>query len=597
MTPVEQIKSRLSIADVVSTYLKLTRAGSNFKAVCPFHSEKSASFFVSPARDAWHCFGCQKGGDVFSFVMEIEGIDFREALKLLAERAGVELRNENPEDRSERSRLFSLLEEAARFYQECLSHTPAVQGYLLRRGVHPDTIAKFHIGYAPPETSSWRVITEHALKKGYTFQELEKSGLAIKKQSPSPNSYNLMPSAYYDRFRNRITFPIADTNGRTIGFGGRIFDEFQMEGKEMPAKYINTPQTMLYDKSRVLYAFDKAKATIRKENKCILVEGYMDVVMAHQAGTEHTVAVSGTALTRDQLTLLRRLCDQIILSFDMDDAGESATRRSIDLALVMGFDVKAIAMPSGKDPADLVQSDVASWQRVAGEATDIISYFLEKALRRYDTRTLDGKRGVAKSVLPLVSHLMREVDKAHWVSVIASRFGAREESVWEDVRKYTTAETKRFVPSSAAGTAQKNGNGLLSDGREQSRTRVLEERILGILYAYGIPAPIGVSDNLFSSGNPRTLFMALPARMNLTALANEDLRSFANRLIFEAEMLVPAETASTECVACVAELQRERVKEKLTRLTLDIRKAEEAGNAQQISPLIEEFRELSKQLV
>ncbi len=590
MSPAEQIKSRLSITDVVSGYLKLARAGSNFKAVCPFHSEKTPSFFVSPARDSWHCFGCQKGGDIFTFVMEIESVVFREALQILAQRAGVELQRENNQDRDERSRLFALMECAVQFYETHRARFPAVGTYLEKRGVKPETIAKFRIGYAPPETSGWRQFTEYALKKGYTLKELEKSGLIIKKQSPS---YELRVTSY-DRFRNRIMFPIAEPQGRVVAFGGRIFDVLRdsasgqrgSAGGEAPAKYINSPQTVLYDKSRILYAFDKAKMAIRREDACVVVEGYMDAIMAHQAGTEHAVAISGTAMTNHQLTLLRRLCGNIVLSFDMDDAGESATRRSIDLGLDMGFDVKAIAMPSGKDPADLVQSDPDAWRRAAAEAADIISYFLQKAQVRHTAQTIEGKRAISNSVLPLIARLRREVEKAHWVSVLSSRLGVREESVWEDMRRSTSSQPVLRQPVREAD--QRNAS------NSRSRAELLEDRILGIVYAHQISIPAGVTESFFRSEPHRALFSAFPCAV--ANIKNSELQQLLSRLVFEAEMLVSAENAAAECAACIGELEREHTKTKLEQLTHDIRQAEEAGNEQQLPQLIEEFRETSKQL-
>ncbi len=587
MTPVEQIKARLSTVDVVGSYLKLIRAGSNFKAVCPFHSEKSPSFFVSPARDVWHCFGCGAGGDQFRFVMQIEGVDFREALRILAERAGVELRAENPRERNERTRLFDLLELAAAFYQRELGTYSAVKDYLAGRGVTNETVQKFRLGYAPPESVGWRTFTEYALVKGYKLEELEKAGLSIRKQD----------SSCYDRFRNRIMFPIADANGRVVGFGGRIFDAPQnaknhVPGEEeiAPAKYINTPQTPLYDKSAVLYAFDKAKMAIRKENNCVVVEGYMDAIMAHQAGTEQVVAVSGTALTNRQLTLLRRLCDKISMSFDMDMAGEFATRRSIDLALEMGFDIRALSLPSGKDPADLISKDAALWRNTVAGAVDIISYFLAKAFGRYDRRALEGKRGIIASVLPLVARLPREVDKAHWVGRIAERIGVREDAVWQDLGK-ESAHNK-------TGVRKEQTTKALST--ERTRTRILEERMLGLLLTYGLPHFSAVSEESFASNEVKTLFSLLKDADDIyAALANlpqDQLRALANQLIFETEMLVSKEAAQAEYASCAAELRKERVKERLEQLTHDIRKAEEAGNAQQVSVLAGEFSSLSREL-
>lgn len=589
MTPVEQIKSRLSTVDVVGSYLKLMRAGTNFKAVCPFHSEKSPSFFVSPARDVWHCFGCGMGGDQFRFVMQIEGVDFREALRILAERAGVELRAENPRERDERARLFSLLECATLFYQEELNKSAAVKAYLLGRGVTDESIQTFRVGYAPPESVGWRVCTEHALKRGYKPEELEQAGLSVKKQSNS----GMSDTRLYDRFRNRIMFPVADANGHVVGFGGRIFDvsqntpSLQHETNIIPAKYINTPQTILYDKSAILYGFDKAKMAIRKENSCVVVEGYMDAIMAHQAGTAHTVAVSGTALTNRQLTMLRRLCDTIHMSFDMDMAGELATRRSIDLALGMGFDVRALSLPSGKDPADLVAQDVAAWQNTVTGAVDVISYFLTKASGRYDSRTLEGKRGIMASVLPLVARLPREVDKAHWVGTIAARVGVREDAVWQDLGKESAAQNQPVAKLSTMPHAPK----------ERTRAQILEERMLGLLLTYGFAGFPAMPEELFISEEAKSLCSAVKEskdiRVTLANMPDEQLRAFANQLIFETEMLVTAHTAQAEYASCALELQKERMKEKLEQLTRDIRRAEESGNTQQISSLADEFSSLS----
>ena len=285
-SPVEQIKQRLSVVDVIQSYIKLDKAGANFKARCPFHSEKTASFFVSPARDIWHCFGCSRGGDIFAFVMEIEGVEFIEALKILAERAGIKLKMEDPRLRNERVRLLDLMKDAADFYRRELDKREEVLDYLHKRGLKTETIQSWHLGYAPQESEGWRNLYEYLLSKGYSDEEMEKTGMAIKADQREKR--------YYDRFRGRIMFPIFDFSGRVVGFSGRLYPEIEKEGV---GKYINSPQTVLYDKSKILYGFDKAKTEIRKKDACVLVEGQMDVLMSHQAGVANSVAVSGTGLT------------------------------------------------------------------------------------------------------------------------------------------------------------------------------------------------------------------------------------------------------------------------------------------------------------
>lgn len=567
MTPVEQIKARLSTFDVVNTYLKLTRAGSNFKAVCPFHTEKSPSFFVSPARDTWHCFGCGKGGDQFRFVMDMEGLDFREALEVLAQRAGVVLKQEDPTVRSERGRLFSLLEEATKFYEATRTQTEAVNTYLAQRGVLEESIQSFRIGYAPDQ---WRTLHDTLARKGFTEGDMMKAGVLAENGGKR-----------YDRFRNRIVFPITDANARVIGFGGRIFPTEKLAVTTGPdaAKYINTPQTPLYDKSAVLYAFDKAKTAIRKENACILVEGYMDALMAHQAGTAHTVAVSGTALTMPQLTALKRLCDRMYMSFDADEAGESATRRSIDLALEMGFDVKAIEMSGLKDPADLVHEDPAAWHAAVAKADHVVPFFLARALTRWDVHEVEGKRQVARAVLPLIARVPQSVERAHWVTRLASRLGVKEEAVWDDLKKEKVATVSR---------------GTLDPTAPDTRTRIdlLEERLLGIMLAHAPTLVSGFSGDIFFRPVHRAIFDGREALLTLP----DSEQALANRLLFEAELLVEKDGAVQEVEACMQELQRERTKAELERISLDVRRAEEAGNAQQLATLVREFSETSKRL-
>src|SRR3989338_1160057 len=286
-TSVEQIKEKLDIAELVGSYVKLQKAGVNFKALCPFHTEKTPSFYVTPSRQIWHCFGCSAGGDIFRFVMNIEGVEFPEALRILAEKAGVVLERQDPKLRSERTRLLDLLEAAASYYEKNLLERSDVGSYLKERGMTGETAKSFRLGYS---FNSWDGVVNHLKQKGFKPEEIERAGLAIKSEKET---------GHYDRFRSRIMFPLFDGAGRIVGFSGRIFEkDLSAENKEAePAKYINTPQTALYDKSCLLYGFDKAKTEIRKKNSAIVLEGQMDLIMSHQSGVLNAVAVSGTALT------------------------------------------------------------------------------------------------------------------------------------------------------------------------------------------------------------------------------------------------------------------------------------------------------------
>jgi DNA primase len=425
MTPVEQIKSRLSIVDVVGSYIKLEKAGSSFKALCPFHNEKSASFNVSPSRDAYYCFGCNRGGDIFSFVEEIEGVDFMGALRLLADRAGVELVHELHESKSEREHLFALMEEATLFYERKLLTSDAVKEYLVDRGLSEATIRSFRIGFAPLE---WRSVYDHLIEKKFTADEIEKAGLIKPVEGKEP----------YDRFRGRVMFPIFDANGRVVAFSGRVFGEQKNKDGSDVAKYINSPETLLFDKSSIMFGYDRAKRTIRSQNFTILVEGQMDLIMSHQSGTENTVAVSGTALTEKHLTLLKRLSDNLVFAFDADEAGLRATGRAFRMALALGMGVRVVAIPEGKDPADFIKAHPSEWAGVIANSSHIIDFYLN-ILSARSADDLDFRKKVESDVLPLVLEMRSKIEQAHYIIEIARKLRVPEQSVWEEVKRLQLA--------------------------------------------------------------------------------------------------------------------------------------------------------------
>lgn len=414
---VERIKERLDIVDVVGSYVKLDKAGRNYKAKSPFTNEKTPSFYVSPERQLYYCFSSGKGGDMFSFVQDIEGTDFRGSLKILAERAGITLEKDSEEAAGQRDRLFSIIDKAKELYVSKLQEDSEAQEYIQKRGIDSTTLREWSIGYAP---NDWRTLREYLKEQNISDTEMQNVGL-IKEAGSG--------KGYYDTFRDRIVFPIFDTSGRCVAFSGRILHK-----SDKAPKYLNSPDTALFKKSQVLYGLHKAKTSIRRKNYSILVEGQMDLVLSHQAGIDNTVASSGTAITADHLKRLKQLSNRIIISFDSDDAGFKAANKTAQLALSMGMEVKVVLMPEGKDPADIITESVDAWREVLTQSKHIIDFYVDRLLAQgIDRRKLATE--IATYVLPYVAQLSSDVEKSHFISRIAKETGFREEALWEDLKK------------------------------------------------------------------------------------------------------------------------------------------------------------------
>src|SRR3989344_65705 len=417
---VDLIKERLSIVDVVGSYLKLDRAGGNLKARCPFHNEKTPSFFVSPARSSFYCFGCGAKGDIFTFVQEFEGLDFFGALKVLAERAGVELKRENREATDKRNRLHDCLSEAEKYYSEQLLENTEALAYLRDRGLTEKDIFDWKLGFAPKE---WRALYEHLLRPHFTSAEILEAGL-IKHKNDDPKNAD-----YYDRMRSRITFPLFDSSGRVIGFSGRIFPQ-----DDTVAKYLNGPETSLFNKSSVLYGLHLAKHHFRERGFATAVEGQMDLILAHSRGYKNTVAVSGTALTLMHLSTIKRFTSNVVFAFDPDRAGMNAALRSARLGLALGLDVKVARLPKGQDPADLIRQDQASWERSLKAAEHVVLFALNAILdAKADEREKIKK--IRDVVLPLVADIESSMEQGHFAEVVARRTSLPVDAVLQDVER------------------------------------------------------------------------------------------------------------------------------------------------------------------
>lgn len=469
---VQEIKERLSITDVVAPYVKLTKAGKYYKGLCPFHNEKTPSFMVSPERGFYHCFGCGKGGDVFTFIQEMERVDFRGALTMLAEKAGVEITRERPEGRDRKEKLYAALQDAAEFFAATLAASDAPRAYLAARGVSDETVLGWGVGYAP---SAWNDTLEYLAAHGHDEAIIEASGLA--KRPDTENQESAAPSArLYDRFRGRIMFPIKDTAGRVIGFSGRLFPE-DGTSKEQ-AKYINSPETALFDKSRTLYGLNVARSGIRKYDFAILVEGQFDLLMAHQAGYVNSVALSGTAFTEHHAKLVRRSTENLVLAFDADRAGIAASGRAAALALSEGLNVKVAALPPGEDPAELIRQSTEAWREAVKGAVHVVDFYLAylKTLG-YDERTF--KLEVSHVVLPYVARVGNAIDRAHFVSRVAEAIRVPEAAVSEEVHKLMKGTPARAAPRRPGALSEEN-----STTRHEpflSRGDTLERLLVGIM--------------------------------------------------------------------------------------------------------------------
>ncbi len=421
-TPVELIKQRLSIVDVVGSYVALQKAGKSYKAKSPFTNERTPSFYVSPDRGMYYCFSSGKGGDMFTFIEEMEGVDFKGALKILAERAGVELVAVDPRSRDDKEKLHALLEDATLFFRGEIKKFPAITEYLDTRGVKPETIEKWRIGYAP---EGWRNLKDHLIKKGYTEEFIYRSGL-LKKPDQSTNK---SAGNSYDVFRDRIMFPIADSSGRVVGYSGRTFSK-----DPAAPKYVNSPETELFLKSHVLFGYDKAKQGIRTYDFSLVVEGQFDLVLSHQAGYTNTVALSGTALSLQHVELLQRLSNNVVLALDADTAGIASVKRAATVMLKRGMDVKVARIIGGKDPADLVREDPKLLKQSVGHATHVIEFLL--AILKSDTKDeRTYKLRVREEVLPFIALMPNKIDQEHFEHIVATALGVTTDSIHHEMQR------------------------------------------------------------------------------------------------------------------------------------------------------------------
>ena len=474
MSSIDEVKSRIDIVELAGEAgVKLRRSGRTYTGFCPFHSNtRTPAFVIWPESGTWRCFGeCNDGGDVFKFVMKKEGIDFKEALTRLAERAGVQLESyqaEKPEQKEENQRLRSLLEDAVTFYRHQLLNTPAGKealDYLLqKRKLTTQTIEVFGLGYAP---HSWDATLKYFTAKNYTQQDLLDVGLLTERTSDAPST-EPQSTSYYDKFRHRIMIPIRDADGKMTGFGGRILDP-----DDIP-KFMNSPQTVLFDKGRLLYGLDRARKPIRAADQAVIVEGYLDVIALHQAGFENVVSPMGTALTEDQMRLLKRFTRRIVLALDPDTAGQKAVLRGLDAARAsmdheqelrfdargllrhearLQADLRVASMPDGLDPDELVQRDPAEWAQLIEKARPIVEHVLDTLIADRNVNDPKVKAEIAAQMLPLIEDLPNPVERDSYRQMLARRLKVDERTL--SAAKTTLRTAPRRRPKADAAQEQK----------------------------------------------------------------------------------------------------------------------------------------------
>jgi len=610
MSVIDDVKQRLDIVQIVSEYVKLQKAGRNYKSACPFHSEKNPSFFVFPERQSWHCFGaCGTGGDIFSFVMKKEGVDFAQALRLLASKAGVPLVAQATPQRQaqnkERERLFEINEAAAGYYHHILlktSEAQAARNYVTGRGLSEETIKNFQLGFA---TEAWDTLKQYLKGKGCTEAELLAAGLLVERDDKNN----------YDRFRNRLIFPIRNTQGNVTGFGGRALDE------SLP-KYLNSPQTPVFDKSSSLYGIDRAKTAIRQKDQAVIVEGYMDVLVAHQYGYSNVIASMGTAMTDKQLAILKGLTMNLILALDADTAGEEAVSRSgemVDKMIpvtklvcwpipqpVFGFamykdvhnaEVKILTLPPGKDPDEVIIEDASQWQKLIDEAKPMFDFIFEKVSKQFNLSSDTGKSLVVEKLLPLLYQMEDPIRQGHYMERLAQLLKIDLTILGDALKKFKVKERKRKT--------YKDLRSSTSVVPTLSSSSPLEQYCLALLLQYPeLKSEIAeLLPEYFENTENREIYEKWQRSDNIDSLRNSldtTLQEYLGNLINRAfrSIITDNESARREIISeCAIRLKERRLKMLASqRQELLTSEAEIGEIVAQSDKLNEQGMEIAKQL-
>ena len=575
----EDILGRLDLVELISGYIPLKKSGRNFKANCPFHHEKTASFMVSPDRQIYHCFGCGESGNAFKFLMRHERMDFPEAVELLAKKAGVNLpKQDSPEvsrAASLSSQLYKVNELAVSFYENNLyaESAAATREYLSKRGISPKTAKEFHLGFA---ASGWDHLINFLRLKNISLALMEKAGLILPKEG----------GGYYDRFRNRIIFPVFDIRLRPIGFGARVLD------KSLP-KYLNSPETPVYTKGRNLFGLNLSKDCIRDADSAIIVEGYLDFIIPYQEGIKNIVASQGTALTLEQIRLLKRYTNKAVMVYDGDTAGQIATLRSLDMLIEEGMNVKIVPLPKGLDPDALVRlKGAASFKEMIDKAAGLFDYKLEVLKSRHDMKEAHGKSRIASEMLLTINKFDNAILRAEYSKRLSEEINIPENCILEELNKLkpnTLPQEK--LSSSIAGSTP-----LINPAEKMLIKFMLEEKEL-IEKIMGELEPADFQDtrtakvvsimlDLFSRGK------SIAPSLLLNYFSEDDASQLLCESIFMPELL--EEEREKALNDCIRRIKVERLKSRRERLHVQIKSAQSSGDEKRLSGLIREFHDLIK---
>ncbi len=575
MSVIDEVKQRIDIVEVVGESVPLTKAGRTFRALCPFHSEKHPSFYVYPDRQSWHCFGaCSTGGDVFSFIIKKQGVDFGEALRLLAGRAGITIpsRREAEAGKDERERLYQVNAAAAQYFHNLLLNSPNAEKarkYLASRGLSLKSSTEFQLGFS---LNSWEALKQYLIEKGYSEQELVTAGLIIMGEA----------GGTHDRFRNKLMFPIYDIRGRITGFGARVLDD------SLP-KYLNSPQTPVFDKSSSLYGINLAQAVIRQQDLVVIVEGYMDVITAHQNGFNNVVASMGIAVTEKQVSALKKLTRNMALALDADSAGEEATLRCVSYENTIGDEVKVIVLPSGRDPDDVIKEDATMWQYLLQQALPVLDYTLDTVASELDLTTAKDKTLAMSKLLPIVAEIKDPVRQAHYLQKLARLVRVNERSLEAALRKIKPSQVRRRAgePEPVSRIVRPL---LSSPIEEYCLALLLQHPQLKDNYQ-------GLSPEYFENTENREIFIAWQQANNLSSLKEKldpTIHEYLDSLLGKSLLANQIEQKYADYVL--------RLREKFLR-SLEAKRgevialeAEAGGESSELSKLEEQGVEISRQL-